>query len=356
LFEEARRTWEQAETERVEHEQLLAEKVEAEKLAEERSQLLLEAVGNAESERKELEAVVAAKTAAVHQAAEKVAAARRAREEAESERVEIERIFAEEEMKVAVSAEQPEEAELVAVQVVEMLQPLEEKFKTGEPPALEVAPATVVLSSGERVLQERLEQEEVNPVTDQSVKGKTTQAEKPVIRWLPDPGGAGTSVVKQTLGAQSSAERIAPKEGSPFYNPFDSEPEVIFAKDESRECIEVGKETILRELYCSSNLARVTMESYPAQNCVAFLSSIEKNGDFLVYVAFFLGESDKVLVYTPSKQPGTVTECEDITREGIRFIETVGLIMDHVDTGGENDLEKLMELIPALRRVLLCKP
>jgi hypothetical protein len=98
-------------------------------------------------------------------------------------------------------------------------------------------------------------------------------------------------------------------------------------------------------------MARVTMENFPAQNCTAFLCIIENSGTFAVYVSFMLAENGKVLFYLPDKQPESMEECDDIVREGIGFIETVGLIMDRVDLGAEGQ-EKVFDRMPVLRRII----
>jgi hypothetical protein len=142
------------------------------------------------------------------------------------------------------------------------------------------------------------------------------------------------------------------RESSPFLNPFQLEPGITFAIDKSLACIEMGQEDVIRELYASSNMARMTMDDFPAQNCSAFLCVVETNGNFSLSVAFLLSESMRVLVYRPDKQPETFDDCDGIIREGIGFIETVGLIMDRIEMDGKKDLEKTMRALPALRRIL----
>jgi hypothetical protein len=159
-----------------------------------------------------------------------------------------------------------------------------------------------------------------------------------------------TAVAREKPGEKKEPSGAVQGDASPFFNPFDSEPSVEFTLDESLDCIQIGEGKGVRELFCATNMSRVKMENFPAQNCAAFLCSLESNGDHFVYVAFYLGESNKVLVYTPGRQPGTVEECNEASREGIRFIETVGFIMDRVETDGK--LEQLMASNPGLNRVL----
>ncbi|HLO25439.1 MAG TPA: hypothetical protein VK187_04955, partial [Geobacteraceae bacterium] len=160
-----------------------------------------------------------------------------------------------------------------------------------------------------------------------------------------------SSAAEAMVAVPLSAPVCENNEASPFFNPFQQEPEVMFSVVKHEACIELDREESIRELYCSSNMARATMEGYPAQNCSAFLCALERNGIYRVHVAFFMTESDRVLVYSPDRQPETLDECEEVTRAGMGFIETVGFMMDKVEIDpGEVNL-KTLGGIPELRRV-----
>ena len=78
---------------------------------------------------------------------------------------------------------------------------------------------------------------------------------------------------------------------------------------------------------------------------------IVEDGLDVVYVAFFLTESNRVLVYTPDRQPASPEEGRKIIGDGLNFIETVGFMMDRIELDSKEESAKMLEKIPVFRRV-----
>lgn len=338
IVEESRATLNKIEGERAEAERLHIEKALAEQHAVEAIESARRLWERAESERVESELILSGELATEQQAAEQVEESNRLLERAGSERAELEQILAD---KVAVEQ-----------QSVELLELAQQELKRAE--------AERIAREGSLAEEWKLDSShtEETEATVLTVQGQTQ----------PDHGERKISIADMDEGKLSELEpvKLAPtpaapsvpldggtKETSPFYDPFQSEPEVTFSIDTSLESIVLERKESVRELYCSSNVARAMMAGYPSQNCSAFLCVVEKQAASHIYVAFYLTESKVVLVYRPDKQPQSPEECAEIVGSAIGFIETVGIILENVAIAAEGELEQVMERIPVLRRVLV---
>jgi hypothetical protein len=374
LLETARLALEKAEAERVESERLLAGSLSAEKAAADNAEKLARTLEEAEFERAEAEKLLIEKALAEQRAVDQIEAARSAWEKAEVERVESEQLLA---MKIAVEklAEETAGESRLALESAGLVRAEREKVLAEKIAAEQSALEQIQLARGawekaeaERIESERLKVEKgdaeiVTPgeadaaliALQQAAMEQSEQKSRPVeiddtVKPIQEP--AKSEINRTTIAAPLAAPGGDTRDSSPFLNPFQLEPGVSFVIDKSLTCIELDQGDIFKELYSSSNMARVTMEDYPAQNCTAFLCVVDKNGVFSISVAFLLTESMKVLVYRPDRQPETFDECDGIIREGIGFIETVGLIMDRVEMGEKEELAKTMRALPALRRIV----
>lgn len=302
-IEAVRLAWVKAETERVECEQLLSEKLAAEKTAAEQLEATQEFLEAAGRERAERESILAEKSGTAQRALKEIELIRQAWERAEAERTEAEKRLADLVSAGAATTDAAETAlpEQAAVEgVVTISDPvvLVEAMETVEEPAVQPARETVSTPAAQPV---------------------------PVTKGI-----------------------------SPFENPVQHDHETEFAIEKNCTCIQYGQDDCFVELYCSSNLARASMEDYPAQNCSAILCALENKGNYRVHIVFYLTESDKVIIYSPDRQPETFEESEGVVRKGLDFVETVGFMMDRAEIERKRGSTTAVEEISALRRVL-CK-
>ena len=371
LVEAARLNLEKAEADRAESERIIKEYRTVEAAAAASMEESRQKLDKAESERSETEKILVQKAVAEQRAVELIDAARVAWEIAEAERVEYEQMLLSNIAAEKLAEEQAEESRLALEQAVELRAEREKKlagqiiaetnayeqFKqtqgawdNAEAERLENEPVCTEEAGAEGARSER--SGEVSLTLEQAVNEHTG--------WAKNEGSAVLRRESDMVKPESDLKSIPmptkvpgpdASDSSPFSNPFQCDQGISFSIDRSLTAINLDKGGVIRELYSSSNMARVTMENFPAQNCTAFLFVIENGSTFAVYVSFMLAESCKVLVYLPDRQPEAYEECHEIVREGIGFIETVGLIMDRVDLGTEGQA-KAFERLPALRRVV----
>jgi hypothetical protein len=372
LVEATRLKLEKAETERAETELILDESRALETAAAASMEKFRQALDEAESERSAAEEILVQKAIAEQRAVELIDAARSAWEKAEAERVEYEQLLTSKIAAEKLAEEQAEESRLALEQAAALRAEREKQLAgliTAEKAAyeqVEQAQRAWEYAEAKRSENERLFAEESGAgVAGSEMFGAVSHAleqavNEHAVRRSKDEGPAVPQRESDTFKPELDLKSILTPakvsgpdagESSPFSNSFQCDQGISFSFDRSLTVINIDRGGIIRELYSSSNMARVTMENFPAQNCTAFLFVIENSGTFAVYVSFMLAESRKVLVYLPDKQPELFEECGEIVREGIGFIETVGLIMDRVDLGEEGHT-KAFELLPALRRVV----
>jgi hypothetical protein len=132
--------------------------------------------------------------------------------------------------------------------------------------------------------------------------------------------------------------------------PGEAESGVTFSLDGSRSFIDFVSEEDVKDLYQSMNTVSVVLEAYPAQSCAAYVCVLEKKGAPRIYVALFLSENKKTLVFSPRRQPKTSEECEALIHGALNFVETIGFMMYLVELGGKGERAKILDKIPALRR------
>ena len=374
-LEAARHELEAAEASREESELFLREMIDAESKASESAREARIAVSKAEAERTDLERLLAGKADAEHRAAEAMEKARRVWEKAEEERVETEQFLAEAAAFHRKAQERAEEVDrlLFRAETVrrEGEQGLAEKIAQAQRALERVEGAEQALQRAEadRIGSESFRTGERGPEASEVMESRPEPAaltEKvpaaPCERQigLPEPVreiSGGPEQRKEadltTGGAEPPpvTDALSKVAASPF-DLFPSETEVTFSLDPSLASFGLSRQETIRELCCSSNMARAMMGGYPPQNCSAFLCAAEENGEYRVFIAFFLVESDVVLVYRPDIQPGNEDALKEYVSGGIQFVETIGIVLDKIDLAEGGRLDEVLRRMPALRRVL----
>ena len=131
-----------------------------------------------------------------------------------------------------------------------------------------------------------------------------------------------------------------------------SGPPVKFTINKALETIEYHAPQDILEMHKSLNRTRVAMEDHTTATCDAYMCVVLKEGKHSVYIAFFLVDGGRAMVFTPDVAPGSTDSYQKILRDGMEFVEIVGFMMDTVDLGkSDAQRRKVLDKIPVLRRV-----
>ncbi|HEY6838639.1 MAG TPA: hypothetical protein VI389_07855, partial [Geobacteraceae bacterium] len=136
----------------------------------------------------------------------------------------------------------------------------------------------------------------------------------------------------------------------------DGLPPVLFTVDKALSAVEYGAPEDVVALQLSINVARITPDGELPQGSNAYVCSIRKENAIHVFVAMYLIESRRTIVYVPEIQPEDEGAYTKAARDALGFAEAVGFMMDTVALG--DDLSKRAEIlgkIPVLRQVAASK-
>ena len=113
--------------------------------------------------------------------------------------------------------------------------------------------------------------------------------------------------------------------------------------------VDVGSPADLIELYRSTTPARIAPVGFSSQPCEAYLCVVDKNGISFTYVALFLIESNKVLVYVSDKPSADPVVSSKAVQEALDFAESIGFVLEKVALGTDpTQREKLVRGLPVL--------
>jgi hypothetical protein len=346
-----------------EADQLLAEKTALEKSATGEVAVLRAKITSLEAEKIAIENALARELEALHLEADAMAAQKAAAEMA------AEKVLADIAAEVAHLAE-----EKVATE-----KRLEEKVSAAKDGVRklseEKAAVDKQLEQKSRVLDDRTVAEAIKPekVTGResapvsSPKEVTSVSPPPVLQSpevaVPDITKASDdSVVSANLIAQNVGDDADPfaflqQEGAfdfgvqPAFNRKSSGAPVPFAIDKTKTCVSYQHPDDVLEIYKSLNRTRVAREDNTTVTCDAYVFSVKENGVPQIYIAFYLVDSQEVMVYVPEKQPAQDDELSAIMSDGFDFIEIVGFMMDPVELGNDSaSRKKKLDKIPVLQR------
>jgi len=150
------------------------------------------------------------------------------------------------------------------------------------------------------------------------------------------------------LEETSMESQFGPAEGTMGF----SGPPVQFTINKSLDSIEYQAPQDILEMHKSLNRTRVAMEDHTTATCDAYMCVVLNEGKHSVYIAFFLVDSGRTMVFTPDVPPGSTDSYQKIFRDGMEFVEIVGFMMDSVDLGkSDAQRRKALEKMPVLRRV-----
>ena len=135
---------------------------------------------------------------------------------------------------------------------------------------------------------------------------------------------------------------------SSFYD--DGLPPVLFSVNKSMGGVEYAVPEDVIALHLSINVARITPDGELPQGSNAYVCSIMKGKATHVFVAMFLLEDRRSIVYVPEKQPVDEAGYVKTLRDALGFAEAVGFMMDTVALGDDPaQRADILQKIPVLR-------
>ncbi|MGA7828948.1 MAG: hypothetical protein WCA04_14910, partial [Geobacteraceae bacterium] len=138
----------------------------------------------------------------------------------------------------------------------------------------------------------------------------------------------------------------------PTFGRKSSDTPVPFTLDKSRSIVAYQHPDDVLEIYKSLNRTRVAREDNTTATCDAYVFTVRENGLPQVFIAFYLVDSQEIMIYAPEKQPVQEAELGTIMSDGFDFIEIVGFMMDPVDLGNDPaGRKKKLDKIPVLQRI-----
>jgi hypothetical protein len=118
---------------------------------------------------------------------------------------------------------------------------------------------------------------------------------------------------------------------------------VQFGVDKSRSFIEAATAAEIKEAYRSLTPATIAPEGVNSEPCDACICAVTSGGQTMVYLALFLTESDKAIVYTPLIQPQDQAGYAQTIHAATEFLESIGFMLERVDFGA-NSAQRLAAL------------
>jgi len=145
-------------------------------------------------------------------------------------------------------------------------------------------------------------------------------------------------------GPEPTTAKEAPQ--ASFVGFQSAEPEVArvqFGVDKSRSFIEAATAAEIKEAYRSLTPATIAPDGVNSEPCDACICAVANGGQTMVYLALFLTESDKAIVYTPARQPQDQAGYAQTIQAATEFLESIGFMLERVDLG-TNSAQRLAVL------------
>lgn len=125
-----------------------------------------------------------------------------------------------------------------------------------------------------------------------------------------------------------------------------------FAIDPALTTIAYNDPEEIAVLLYSSNSVQAVPDNSTIQRCKGYIVALKQAAGYRVYVAWYLTESKRVVVCTPSQQPATLDECIATLQDAVAYFEIIGLMMEAEDLGESvRSYNRVLRRIPVLSRV-----
>jgi len=106
-----------------------------------------------------------------------------------------------------------------------------------------------------------------------------------------------------------------------------------FKIDPAISAVEYSDPAEVVAILYSSNSVQAIPDGTTAQRCKGYVLATHRSGEYRTYVAWYLMESQKVVVCVPEQQPVDAMECTQFLADAITYFEVVGLMMELEDLG-----------------------
>ena len=127
----------------------------------------------------------------------------------------------------------------------------------------------------------------------------------------------------QTLDA--GRPQLAPKRAAPPPVRRSAVPGAFFNVDWELTTVPGDPLREVIELQQSISMVQLSLEGFPGQYCAAFILGLKRGGGFTVNVVFHLTESQRLLVYVPSRPMPNQGAYRRGVQEACRFLQVVGM-------------------------------
>jgi len=124
-----------------------------------------------------------------------------------------------------------------------------------------------------------------------------------------------------------------------------------FRIDPSMDMIGYKDPAEVLAVFYSSNSVQAVPDGKGIQRCKGYIIAMKCSGSYLVYVAWYLTETGRVVVCLPDQQPEGREECVQVLKDAISYFEIVGFMMEVVDLGStRHSYHKALKKIPVLKK------
>jgi hypothetical protein len=124
-----------------------------------------------------------------------------------------------------------------------------------------------------------------------------------------------------------------------------------FSVDPNLTAVEYSDLEEIEVLLYSINTVQAVPDSSSIQRCKGYVVATNKEGNYKVYVAWYLTESKRVVICTPQQQPADSEDCVRILQDAVAYFEIVGFMMEIEDLGESvHSYNRAIKKSPVFRR------
>ncbi|HJV33462.1 hypothetical protein [Geomonas sp.] len=183
---------------------------------------------------------------------------------------------------------------------------------------------------------------EVAPVATGAVTAAATVPAAPVDAPRAQPAPAPAAISSVPAAVEEGADGWLGRSAAA------TEADVTFQPDHSLSAIPCASADDIIELRVAINAIRISTDRTGIPHkCSAYICGIRHEGGKRVYLALHEIDSDRTIIYLPSRQPVEQEDYERVVESAIVFAETTGFIINLVYLGGSaEDRAEAIRQIP----------
>lgn len=124
-----------------------------------------------------------------------------------------------------------------------------------------------------------------------------------------------------------------------------------FTIDPDLRSIDYADPAEILAILFSNNSVHAVPDGSSVQRCKGYVVALKQSAHYLVYLAWFMPESEKVVICTPEHQPADAAECTQLIQDAVAYFEIVGFMMEVAELGNTvKSYLRAIKKVPALRR------